>query len=120
LGWRYINIIPFVRENDFIPLERFLNIGIKLPNTMNENYSNVNIGFVTKIDNNTISTRVESLIDTIKKQEALLLDLDFNMTKKLDYSKINEYLENAHLKTRELFEQIITNDYRNYLKGDKI
>ncbi len=32
LGWRYINLIPFTREDGLVPLQRFLTVSLNAPN----------------------------------------------------------------------------------------
>ena len=55
-------------------------------------------------------------------EEALLLDFDYGKVPSkevsLEFKNVPDYLYEAHHKTRELFEEFITDDYRQYLKGD--
>ena len=120
LGWRYINVIPFSRENEIVPLQRFTNFGLKLPEGMSDKFENVSIVFISKAPGGTITTRIESIIRSNDQQEALLMDFDFAMTEKLSFSRINSCVSRAHEQTRAIFENLITDDYRQYLRGETI
>jgi len=120
LGWRYINVIPFSRENEIVPLQRFTSFGLKLPEGMSDKFENLSIVFISKAPGGTITTRIESIIRSDDQQEALLMDFDFAMTEKLSLSKIDSCINKAHKQTRELFENLITDDYRQYLRGEMI
>lgn len=120
LGWRYINVIPFSRENEIVPLQRFTSFGLKLPEGMSDKFENVSIVFISKAPGGTITTRIESIIRSNDQQEALLMDFDFAMTEKLSFSRINSCVSRAHEQTRAIFENLITDDYRQYLRGETI
>jgi uncharacterized protein (TIGR04255 family) len=50
----------------------------------------------------------------------LLLDFDFALTEKIAFSRINSCVSMAHEQTRAIFENLITDDYRQYLRGETI
>lgn len=120
LGWRYINIIPFAREDGTIPLNRFISIGIKTPEGVSEDFENLSIVFISKISEGSITTKVEPVIREDSQEEGIALDFDFFMTKELNLSNLKEKVNNAHMQTRLLFENIITDNYREYLRGNTI
>ena len=120
LGWRYINIIPFTRENGIVPLKRFLSVGLKVPEGVSEEFENLNIVFISRVSNGSITTKIETVIREDNRQEALLLDFDFGITQKLSFYRLNALVNAAHEYTRSLFENLITNEYREYLRGDSI
>lgn len=120
VGWRYINIIPFSREEGVVPLRRFVAAGIRLPDGMSDQFENLSIVFISSVSDGTITTRIESIIRPDDQQEALLLDFDFAMTEKLAPSKIGSHVKKAHKQTRALFENLITDEYRQYLRGETI
>jgi len=118
-GWRYINIIPYVRENGVIPLARFLNLGVKVPTSIPENFTNLTLLFESKTDQGTVTTRLQSVTRPDSGQEALLLDFDFGCEgDNLEFAEVPQYMEVAHEYTSGLFEALITEEYRTYLKGD--
>lgn len=88
IGWRYINVIPFTRENGIVPLQRFVNIAVKLPNGMSDQFENLSIVFMSKVPEGTITTRIEPMIRPDDQQEALIMDFDLGMTEKISFSRI--------------------------------
>jgi len=121
VGWRYVNIISFTRENGHIPLKRFFNSVLHLGKDISDEYENLNIILVSKKDAYSITTRLESMKKTDGSGgEALLLDFDCSNNKDLWFPKIETYIECTHNIARNMFEQIITTDYRKYLLGEKI
>ena len=120
LGWRYINVIPFNREDEIIPIQRFINFGFKLPEGISNKFTNLSVVFMSKVQDGTVTTRIESIIRSEDQQEALLMDFDFAMTEGITLSRINSCVNKAHKQTRNLFEKLITDDYREYLRGEMI
>lgn len=126
-GWRYINIIPYTRENGSIPLKRFFNLDLYLPKRelitqidAPGQYENLSITLVSRIDNYSITTKLESIISSDGSREALLLDLDCAKPRELLFSQTETYIEESHRIARNLFESLITDSYRKYLKGEEI
>lgn len=127
VGWRYINVIPFVREDGVIPLSRFLNLGFKIPKSIPEEFKNINLVFESEHQGGSIITQLQAIRKTgnvTTEGEALLLDFDYGMVPTdeahLKFKEVPKYLDEAHAKTRKLFEEFITDEYRQYLKGDVI
>jgi uncharacterized protein (TIGR04255 family) len=119
-GWRYINIIPFTREGGNIPLKRFLNFALRLSEAIPDQHENLNITSISKIDDCSITTKLESIISPDGSREALLLDFDCAKSKDLMFSKTETYIEESHKIARNLFESLITDSYRKYLRGEEI
>ena len=120
VGWRYINIIPFTRESGVLPLRRLLNLGVKVPKSVSEDFENLSIVLISRVSDGSITTKLQSLIRPEDKQEAFLLDFDFGMTEALVFSKLLSYVKTAHDHTQALFEELITDEYRQYLRGDVV
>lgn len=120
LGWRYINLIPFTREDGFIPLQRFLTVSLNVPNGVSEQFENLSMVFISKVADGSITTKIESVVRGDRQQEALVLDFDFAMTENLRFSKLEHYVIIAHKHTRALFESLITEQYRQYLLGEAL
>jgi uncharacterized protein (TIGR04255 family) len=120
VGWRYINVIPFTREDGIVPLQRFVSVDVSLPEGVSDQFENLSMVLISKVPDGTITTRIESIIRSDDQQEALLLDFDFALTEKLAFSKIHSCVRKAHNGTRALFENLITDDYRQYLRGETI
>jgi len=127
VGWRYINVIPFVREDGLIPLSRFLNLGFKVPDSVPEEFKKLNLLFESEYKGGSVITQLQTIQRSVafgEQKEALLLDFDYGRVSTNDdvlhFKNISTYLEEAHGKTRQLFEEFITDEYRQYLIGDVI
>lgn len=118
VGWRYINIIPFSRENGILPIRRFLNLGVKVPEGVSDDFENIRMVLISREPGGAITTKLQSLIRPDDNQEAFLLDFDFAMTESLRFSKLATYIKQAHDHTSSLFENLITDEYRQYLKEE--
>jgi len=121
-GFRYVNIIPFTREDGIVPLNRFLKVKLQMPTTIPERYKNISVGFIAKTNGGSITTRIETLLSADKSGEAILLDIDYAKEKEegLSIANVKKYLEESHTYSRQLFEDLITDSYRMFLKGEAI
>ncbi len=119
-GFRYVNIIPFTREEGLVPLDSFLKLKLHMPTAIPERYKNISVGFVAQTKGGSITTRIETLAAADKSGEALLLDFDYAKEESLSINKINQYLDESHNYSRQLFEDLITDNYRMFLRGETI
>lgn len=120
-GLRYINFIPFVRENNIIPIENYLNIKIVLPNSITNDFKNLSLIFVSQTkEGGSLTTRIESAISNDKKQEGIILDFDYAQEGDLYFSQIDKYLEESHNNTKYIFEQLIADNYKKVMRGEVI
>lgn len=119
-GFRYVNIIPFTREEGAVPLDKFLNVTFQLPATIPEKYENVSLGFIAKTNGGSVTTRIETLLAADKSGEAFLLDIDYAKEERLLISDVKKHINESHADSRQLFEDLITDSYRKYLKGESI
>jgi len=119
-GFRYVNIIPFTREDRTLPFNKFLKMSIQTPPSIPPQYENISLGFISKTANGSITARVETMQSADQKGEAILLDLDYAKEKGLKLQSIGKYLEESHSFSRQLFEDLITDDYRTFLRGDTL
>ncbi|MEW6534549.1 MAG: TIGR04255 family protein [Candidatus Auribacterota bacterium] len=119
LGWRYINLIPFIREDGSIPLERFFTLKLTLPSEIDGKLNNLNTIFILDIKGGQITTKIEPIMNEDSK-EAIVLDFDYSKIDGLDFSNISGEISNAHKQTRQLFELLITPEYRSYLRGEGV
>lgn len=118
VGWRYLNIIPFARDDSNAPLNNFFSILIEIPNMKKNNLENLGLVMASRNEAGTVVTRLETAKSPEDGQEAFLLDLDFSIVEGLKFSKLRSYLKKAHEETSNLFEYLITEEYRMFLKGD--
>lgn len=119
-GFRYVNIIPFAREEGIVPIDKFLKVKLQIPSTIPEKYTNISLGFIAKTTGGLITTRIESVKSIDNSGEALLLDIDFAKEDNLSINYVNKYLDESHKISRQLFEDLITDDYRQFLKGETV
>ena len=117
-GLRYINIIPFTREGEIIPLQNYLNIKISLPESISTDFANLNLIFVSKTDSGSITTRIEPAISYDRSHEVIILDFDYAKEKDLNFNSISQYLNESHQHTKYLFEELITDGYKKVMKGE--
>ena len=120
LGWRYINIIPYSREDDLLPVNEFFNLEMNIAQNKNINFENLSLVFISKIDVGNITTKVESIIKENGEQEAFLLDIDFAYTKNLKSESIENLIKKAHKQARDFFENSIIEKYRQFLRGESL
>lgn len=119
-GLRYVNAIPFVPKGGSIPLREYLKMGFQLPPPATDNFTTMNFTFASRVGNGTIHTRIEHAMAEDKTHEAILLDFDYAMQSDLAFDKIEAYLEESHSVTKQMFEGMITDEYRSYIRGEEI
>jgi uncharacterized protein (TIGR04255 family) len=121
-GWRYINVIPFKREDGEIPLDQIFNFNISFGHgpKVYKRFENLNLVFITKCGAGEVTTKIESALEKDTSQEVIVLDFDFAFTKDLSTDGIESYLKLAHRETRGLFDSLITDEYKSYLQGDSL
>ncbi|MFA6030892.1 MAG: TIGR04255 family protein [Elusimicrobiota bacterium] len=117
VGLRYINAIPFAREGGSIPVGRFLKSQFLLAPGLGEKFDLCSVGFVQNLGTGHITTRIEGIREQNSSEEALLLDFDYFKTENLHAGEWNAYLEESHGQTKNFFEKIITDQYRDFLRG---
>lgn len=119
-GLRFINIVPFTREEGLIPLERFFQFGITLPVGLEYRPTNLSLVFTTELDGGQLTTKLEAVQDETKMMEALVLDFDYAKVKDLKFSAVDSYLEESHTHTKKFFEGLITPGFREWMRGEGV
>lgn len=119
-GLRYINIIPITREKDIIPIDKYLNVNIGLPESIPTNFKGINLIFISQTKEGSITTRIEPVISHDQMQEAIILDFDFTKEKNLKFDMIEKYIDESHKHTKHLFEELIVEDYKKVMRGEVI
>jgi uncharacterized protein (TIGR04255 family) len=122
LGWRYVNVIPFQRERGVIPLRQFLAVELSFPEPLSDKLRTIDAKLQIETPSGLARIHLAS-IDHKERPgvEALLLDLDTS-TERPDLriaNCINE-IEVLRKEGRRLFEDMITDDYRTYLRGETL
>lgn len=119
-GLRYINVIPITREDGLLPLERIFRLKIDVPPAKPSSASSMNLGYVVPTEGGSLTIRLESIVSVDASQEAFLLDFDYAKTQQLTFESVEEYLEESHRHTKEFFEAIISDEYRQVMRGEVI
>ena len=117
-GLRYVNVIPFTREEELVPLEHYLTLNLNLPNRNSLAFKDFSVAFVTPANPGMLTVRIGTISNP--QGEALLLDLDFAREKDLDLAKIAEYLQESHDFTKRCFEELITDNYKRLMSGEVV
>lgn len=122
-GWRYINAIPFTREGKLLPLERFFRENPYFGNALQRGLLDVNYRAIMPINNKTVSVRLDSAkSSTDLGAETLLLDIDvFELNDPAlssQHFSLVEAVYGMHDAAIGVFERMISNAYRTYLKGE--
>ena len=121
VGLRYVNQIPFAREDGLVPLDRFFTLQIAEPAFLRSRPEHVQYAAVVAFDSGKLRWRLQNQEIAVAggKQEALELDFDFYLENQpLELSKLGDYIETAHDRTKEVFESLLADPYRQVMKGD--
>ena len=119
-GLRCINVIPFTRVKNAVPINDYLNIEIRLPKLVSTDFKDLNIVFISKTKGGAITTRIEPATSPDKSQEVIILDFDYAKSENLDFDCIESYIDESHEHTKRFFEGLITDDYRKVMRGEVI
>lgn len=122
IGWRYMNLIPYVREEGNVPLARFIKLTLPMPASLPGQIRNVQLSLEVPISKGLAIIKLATVHDTRDTQrEALLLDLDFSFERpNMRMSEAPSLMAEAHKRNRQVFEDLITDQYRSYLRGEAI
>ncbi len=119
-GLRYINVMPFVRENGAIPVSRFLNMGVNLPRSVPNTFKDFALVFNSIMKNGLLTTRIDSATDAATSAEALVVDFDYAKEKEISLDSVEKYMDESHHETKAFFEELITTEYKKLMMGEVI
>jgi uncharacterized protein (TIGR04255 family) len=120
VGWRYMNFMPFSRESGSLPLERLLKFKANLPLDLFANTVNMDMQWHGRsAEGIAVTLRLANVThkDLLPGQEAVLLDIDSAKEADLAWDTLLKDIESMRRFGREMFESMITDDYREYLRG---
>lgn len=122
IGWRYINLMPFTREDSLVPIARLLKFTMDMPLGMFRSTQSLDLQWTGLLGDAKITFRLANAErKDLVGQEALLLDIDYGLERpNLAWAGVRGYVEQARAAGREIFENMITDEYRNYLRGEKL
>jgi uncharacterized protein (TIGR04255 family) len=121
VGWRYINVMPFSREDGLVPLQRMLKLEISLPSKIFDRTAAIDLEWNGRCLDGDVRIKLNAAMQkAVPGQEALILDIDFGRTGPMSWDTVKGVIEDARRKCREMFEDLITDNYRNYLRGKAV
>jgi len=123
IGWRYINAIPFTRENGLLPLSRFFREDTIFGDSFKKDIRDLSYRVTLPIKEKQLNAKLDCAeLEQESGEEALLLDIDaFNIKEPaLSMKPLTalEEINDLHSIAYETFESLITDNYRAFLKGD--
>lgn len=122
VGWRYINGIPFTRENGIVPVGRFFKDFPQLPAALGNKYEHIGLRADIPMGNINVTIHFESVTHAQKGDDVFLVDIDTYIkqakAEQLASTSIPETVHKLHSVARAFFEDSITDKYREYLKGE--
>jgi len=116
-GLRYTNVIPFPPGQGF-PIEHYLKLQVHLGGEQ-----------VARFDQFFMTSRIPVAAGSLTLQvghadaqtgEAIVLDFDFAKEGELQVADIEEHLDQSHQETKKLFEGLLTDEYRSYMRGEEL
>jgi len=120
-GLRYVNVIPFLREDGLIPWHRFFTSNLSLPGITPNEFINVGLSYESPCAGGVLTTRIACAKRAAENnREVFLLDFDFAMNEALVIDKLDVYLEESHTQTKRVFEAIIAESYKSVMRGEVI
>ena len=118
IGLRYVNIMPFVRERGFIPVEKYFDLAAKMLELLPNRFEDFSTAFVIPVERGKITIRIERVMEKGGTEEAMLLDFDYEEQEDLLMAQVDQYLDRAHERSKSLFRQLLTDSYRSYMEGE--
>ncbi len=124
VGWRYINIIPFLRGGDSIPLDSYFSQNSIFGHCLRADYKALMLDVVMPNDDTDIHVKLGTSVydETQPELGSLILDIDAFVDDKTRLQNMAEnfddFINLVHGAARGVFESFISDSYRKYLKGD--
>lgn len=121
IGWRYINAIPFARESGLVPLHRFFGHIFGMELSRKHHFASVDFRATLPTGNGRLNMALKSgTSKDVPQEESLLLDIDAfrsYQSQSMDAESIMNEVRTVHSSAYNVFEALITDDYRAYLLG---
>ncbi len=118
-GLRYVNFIPFVRVGKVIPVKDFLKAELILASAYGEELEQLNLFINKNLDDANLNFKLASARDN-SGNDGLVLDFDHFVVDSIEYTDLHAKLKAANFYIKSMFEEIITDSYRSYLKGEAL
>ena len=120
VGWRYINSIAFVREDEYIPIHRIFGKNSILGSVDKQRFYDISLFAKLPFGENVLSVKIVS--SRKGEQEVILFDLDAvaeNFSgKSMPTESLIDKIDELHDLAYKYFEASITKEYRLFLEGN--
>lgn len=117
-GLRYVNHIPLAKQDGAIPLNQFLKMGIRLPEIFPEVLEQLSLAFEVKMAPGLLRVHAAYIPSSDEQDELLLLDFDYYMPGPMESRRVEHSIDESHAHTKAVFESLITDDYRSFMRGE--
>lgn len=123
IGWRYINEMAFTREQEKIPVHRFLSKSGPMGFAVSKNALALSHKVLLEEKDVRLNIRLDSKDHTEQMgHEALFFDIDtfkeYAPGTEMDRQKIIWHIQRLHRSAYRFFESSINPTYRSYLEGE--
>ncbi len=118
IGLRYTNHIPYV-PGEVFPVNRYFRFAVTLGAHEPDVFADVSFAGVIPVEDGSLTLRIGSA-RTDSEETIIVFDFDFAFSGELEFSDIESYLDRSHAETKRFFEGLLTDEYREYLKGEVI
>ncbi len=118
-GLRYINLIPYTLESEALPMKRYFRFGLNSGSSELGEPSKLSLGYVLPTRGGNLTFRLECVASPEGKQ-AFAVDFDYSKEQNLCFGSVEEYLDESHTYTKKFFEDLISEEYRGFMRGDVI
>jgi uncharacterized protein (TIGR04255 family) len=121
-GLRYTNIIPYAPV-DLSPVTDFLDVSVRLGVVESLNLARFSFSAVIPTASGGMLTVQIQEMESEDGESAILLDFDFALSAErgsdgLHLEQVERYLHESHTETKRLFEGLLTERYRRFLRGE--
>jgi uncharacterized protein (TIGR04255 family) len=116
-GLRYTNVIPYPPGQGF-PLAHFLNLQINLGGQRIERFEQFFMTSRIPVGDGFLTIQIGDA--DVEGGDAIVLDFDFAKEGELLIDDIETHLDQSHEETKRLFESLLTEGYRAYLRGEEL
>ena len=122
IGWRYINAIPFARENGLVPLHRFFGQIFGMELRRDHLFTSADMRATLPTNDMQLNLALKTVESKdAPQEESFLLDIDAFKTyesQAMDANDVMGVIRQSHACGYSIFESVITKDYRAYLVGE--
>lgn len=117
-GLRYTNIIPYA-PSDAFPVTNFFDVSITLGAVKSSCFSRFSLSASIPSEAGALTVQIDEIETSDSEQPAILLDFDFAISSPdLHIDHIEQYLEASHAETKRLFEGLLSDRYRAFMRGE--